>query len=295
MKIQNNAIMLFLLLMCVLSPAMAQQKTVTVSGKVVDSLTGAAIPGAAIILSAITGTLTTNPDSLGNLKYDTVYSNATGNFSQALTVSQSANILVYGVLKQDYQIKYSYTFMLLNTVSLGNIKLSKAGDLIKDTITVTGIVVDSATGAGIVGAQLIMSGLGSFDTSGNTALTGSGGSFSKQVIAGNSAAGRELVYMASMDGYQPMVGQQQISGKTLDLGTIRLKQNGQGVIYPIGIVRQPLRANSVSFYSLQGKLLYTGAVGALDTKTCNGKGIVVAVFKNQARIAGTKKVMTLLQ
>jgi hypothetical protein len=245
-------------------------------------------------LSAITATISIDPNNLGNLSYDTVYSNTTGNFSHTFTVSQSANLLIYGILKQDYQIKYSYTLMLSNSVNLGTIKLSKATVMTRDTITVSGIVVDSAAGTGIVGAQLIMSGMGAFDTSGNTALTGSGGAFSKQVIVENAAAGNELVYMASYDGYQPMAGQQQIAGKTLDLGTIKLKKINQGVIFSVGIVRQPLRANSVSFYSLQGKLLYAGNTGSSDAKYRAGNGIIVAVFKNQARIAGTKKVMTLL-
>ncbi len=293
MKKHNNTITLFLFLIGVMFPAMAQQKTVTVSGKVVDSLTGAAVPGATIVLSAITATISIDPNNLGNLSYDTVYSNTTGNFSHAFTVSQSANLLIYGILKQDYQIKYSYTLMLSNSINLGTIKLSKATVLTRDTITVSGIVVDSSTGTGIVGAQLIMSGMSAFDTSGNTALTGSGGAFSKQVIVENAAAGNELVYMASYDGYQPMAGQQQISGKTLDLGTISLKKINQGVIFPLRGFQQASGVNSIRVYSLQGRLLYTGAVCPIDAKNGSGNGIAVAVFKNQGHFAGTKKVMAI--
>jgi len=270
----------------------AQQKKVIVTGKVVDSVTSAAIPNAKIILSGLTVISISQPidsNAIRNLKYDTVYSKTDGTFSDTLVVVQTTNLLVYGVLKQGYAITYSFTLILLGSVDLGVIKVGKPADLIKDTITVSGTVVDSASGAAIAGVQMIMTGLGSFDTTGNTAVTDVQGKITKQVIVGNSAADRVLTYLVSKNGYFPAFGQQAISGKTLDIGTIKLKSNGQGIIVSNKVISKPDALQTVALYSVRGQLLYSGDLKSIDKKLLRN-GIAVAAFKTPYGLAGSRKI-----
>jgi len=288
------ALLFFLTAFLSFSGVAAQQDTIFVSGKVVDSITGAPIPNATLLLYA-TASYNISPNNLGDLKLDTVYSDANGDISHTMSVIQNAFILVYGVIKQDYQIYYSVAGIQLQfniiTVNLGTIKLQKVDVLVKDTIVVSGAILDSSTGMGIDGAQVIMSGLGSFDTTGNTVLTGSDGKFSKQVIAGNAVSDTQLIYLVSKDGYRPMVGQQYISGKTLDLGTILLKRNTQGIIASAAPVRMPRAAVVTGVYTLKGQLVSVGPFASGNPKLFRHSGVAVAVFRNQNGDARAKKVM----
>ena len=298
MKNPKYVEILFLLTMFFSLPAasaqQAQQDTIIVSGKVVDSITNAPISNATLLLYA-TASINISPNNLGDLKLDTVYSDANGNFSHSMSVVQNAFILAYGVIKQDYQIKYSLAGILLQfkikTVNLGTIKLSKVDVLIKDTIMVSGTILDSSTGMGLDGAQVIMSGLGSFDTTGNTVLTGNDGKFSKLVIAGNAVSDTQLIYLVSKDGYGPMVGQKHISGKTLDLGTILLKRTTQGIISVAEPVRLSQATVFTGVYTLKGQLVYGGPCASIEKKILRHSGVTIAVFKNQNGDARAKKVM----
>jgi hypothetical protein len=117
----------------------AQTKSITVTGTVVDSTTGAPVPQAMILLFD-TSTINIDPSNLGALKLDTVFSGTDGKIQYQMTVSTKSYILGYGVLKQGYHIKYSAAGFLFSTVDLGTIQISKIDTSVKDTLMVSGTV-----------------------------------------------------------------------------------------------------------------------------------------------------------
>jgi hypothetical protein len=110
------------------------------------------------------------------------------------------------------------------------------------------------------------------------------------VIVGNSAADRVLTYLVSKNGYFPAFGQQAISGKTLDIGIIRLKSSGQGIIVSNNVIGKPVALHTVALYSVRGQLLYSGDLKSIDKKLLRN-GIAVAAFKTPHGLAATREIM----
>ena len=277
MKNLNKAVKASLLTIGLFFPVLGQQKIIT--GKVVDSLSGEGISRAMILLYATT--LSIDPKILANLKYDTVFTESDGSILHTMNVDPASYFLVYGILKQGYRIKYSFAGMPYDAVSLGTIQLTKVGNPVNDVFTVRGTIVDSITGKGVGGAQVIMSGLGSFDTAGNTAITGNDGKFSKPVTAGNAANDRQLVYMISRNDYRPMVGQQAISDTVLDLGTILLKRTSPGFIAAARPVTFLKSTVFMELYTLQGQVLCKGSALSGDKRLRLHNGVAIAAYRNQ--------------
>lgn len=270
----------------------AKPKTITVTGAVVDSATGDAVSQAIILLYAASITDSLDPNNLSNLKFDSTFSGTDGKFQRQMTIDSLSFLLFYAVLKQGYLISYSPipAFILSPTVALGKIKISKMDTSQKDTLTVSGAVVDSTTGTGIGGALVIMTSWIGFDTTGNTALTNADGTFSKQVIINKVSGASTVSFIISRQNYQPKVGQKTATGKLLDFGTINLKKINLAVGPKPDFPAVHTQANRMSVYAANGRLLYSGRVLSLD-KIVQGRGnevIVKFTFGNS--FAGTKKL-----
>jgi hypothetical protein len=277
-----------------ISLSAAATTLITVTGTVVDSATGAPVPQAMILLFD-TSTINIDPSNLGALKLDTVFSGTDGKFQYQMTINAQSFILGYGVLKQGYQIKYSAAGILFTTVNLGTLKISKMDTSVKDTLMVSGTVVDSVSGIGVNGALVIMSTGGGFDTIGNTILTSADGTFSKQVIV-NKLNGASIVsYIITDRNYQTKLGQNTATGKQLDLGTIFLKRTMDAVRSGAQFGMIQAQANRMSIYALNGRLLYTGRIVPLDKIEQGQTGAVIVKLANENTTIGTKIYMPALK
>ena len=272
----------------------AQTKSITATGTIVDSTTGLPVPQAMVLLYA-SSSLSIDTNNLGALKLDTVFSGADGKFQHQMTVSTQAIILVYGVLKTGYQIKYNFSLIFLSTVTLGTIKISKMDTSMKDTIMVNGTVVDSSTTMGIGGALVIMTSGGGFDTTGNTVFTNANGTFSKQVIISKVNGASIVSFIITRQSYQTKLGKNTATGKQLDLGTILLKR----IVDAIGtnaVVSMPrASANRMSVYTIGGRLLYAGRILPLEKIAQCGNCAVIVKLTNENTTIGMKKYVPVLK
>ena len=265
----------------------AQTKAITVTGTIVDSATGSPVSGAMVLLYATSDT-SIDINNLGSLKLDTAFSGTNGKFQHQMTISAQAYFLVYGVLKEGYFIKYpSYpSLILFTTVTLPTIEISKIDTSVRDTLQVTGTVVDSVTEVGIGGAFVIMSTGGGFDTAGNTVLTNSDGTFSKQVIISKVNGVSTVSYIVTDQHYITALGQNQANGKQLNLGTITLKNKGSAIRPETKPVSLSVRKIGMSVYSLNGRLLYEGGAQAIERIVRNYRSAVIVTIKyDNARMA----------
>lgn len=291
MKAKLSTILTTLAVAGLFSVASAQT-TITVSGTVKDSATGQPIAQATILLTATdVTTLMLSQGSLTNLKFDTVYTGADGSFSRAIHATATQNILGWMVTKTGYQMKYSiYPFTATTTtISLGTILLAGVNNSVKDTVTVSGTVVDSITGSPVANALVGMTGLLSLDTTGNTVFTGANGTFSKKVIINNAATARILIYAVAKNGYTPGGGQAAITSKTINLGTIRLKP-----IVTVVVARPlatPSRANNLQIFSLRGQLLYAGPVVSAEKVLQTRHTPVIMNFRHNDRTINSVKIV----
>jgi hypothetical protein len=243
-----------------ISSAAPQAAAVIVTGIVKDSATAQPIAQATVLLVATDlVTLMTNPN-LSNMKFDTVYTSADGSFSHSIQVSATQNIIGWMVTKTGYQMKYSLypVTSTTTTIDLSTIKLAAISQTVNDTVTVSGTVVDSVTGLPLQNAFIVMTGLASLDTAGNTVFTAANGTFSKKVTISNAANLRALIYVVTKTGYNPGGGQTLITGKTLNVGTIRLKPTNITSLNVSRPVAPRANLNNVKVYSLRGQLLYSG-------------------------------------
>lgn len=261
----------------------------TISGVVVDSATGLPVQNA-IVLLYDTRTLNIDTSDLSTLELDTAFTGSDGSFSKVISVPMGNLLLVYAAVKDGYSLYFNGTGLLSSPVRLDTIRLVPTTIAAKDTITVSGKVVDSATGVGIPGALVGLSG-GDLDTVGKTATTGADGSFSRQVII-NKVGGMTIVgYIAYKDGYTPAIGQKTANGKTLDLGTIGLSQNTpvRRTLTPAA----PVRTNptSMNVYSLNGRLVYSGPAMRADLLLKNASGALLVEFRDKGVPVGRQKMI----
>lgn len=277
MKAIRRSIHAALCLAAVASLAYGQMdRTLVITGTVIDEATSQPVAGAMVLLYC--GTIGIDSSNLSGLQLDTVFTDTKGSFNDTMTTGPSGYLMYYGVMKNGYQINYGVTGVFGTSVSLGTIRISPIDMSNKDTITVTGTVVDSATGAGISGAFVVAAGAG-FDTAGNTVLTGANGSFSKVVVIIKTGNASIFSYFVTKAGYFPKYGTRTAAGKSVDLGTIRLAGSA-GVITGPKISPVKRLANGMKVYSLNGKLIYAGPVKSLE-KIMHGQSSAYIVERKQ--------------
>jgi hypothetical protein len=265
------------------------QRSITVSGVVVDSVTGQPVQNA-IVLLYDAQTLNIDTSDLSTLDLDTAFTASNGSFSKTITAPSTNLILIYAVVMEGYSLYYSGTALLTTTISLPTIKLVPTDLAAKDTITVSGKVVDSATGIGIPDAIVGLSG-GDLDTVGKTAITDANGNFSRQVIINKVGALTIVGYVAYKDGYNPAIGQKTATGKTVDLGNIILSRNTPVLWKAQQRVRLRNIATSMTIYSMNGRKLYTGRVAPLNRVIEHSTSAVLVEFRHNGSIIDRKKVM----
>jgi hypothetical protein len=265
------------------------QRNITVSGVVVDSVTGQPVQNA-IVLLYDAQTLNIDTSDLSTLDLDTAFTASNGSFSKTITAPSTNLILIYAVVMEGYSLYYSGRGLSSTTIKLDTIKLVPTDLAAKDTITVSGKVVDSATGIGIPDAIVGLSG-GDLDTVGKTAITNANGNFSRQVIINKVGALTIVGYVAYKDGYNPAMGQKTATGKTVDLGNIILSSNTP-VLWKAQQQR-PLHniATSMTMYSLNGRKLYTGRVMPLDRAIAHLTSAMLVEFRHNGSIVDRKKVL----
>ena len=301
MKILRLSMVGFFVSSLICLAAAQNTRTITVTGTVVDSVTGAPVPGALILLvdtnaSVLSLDLNTLINSLGTWKLDSAFSGDDGSFKCTMGVGTGNLFLIYGVIGRGYEFYYFLTTIppLAATVDLDTIRLKPADASSKDTITVSGTVLDSITNQPIANALVAMSGLGGVDTAGNTVLTNADGTFSKQVIITKLNSSSIVAYIATAVGYTPRVGQGTATNKQLDLDPILLSPTGAAVI-PRGKFSSaaPATADRMSVYTLSGKLLYAGPVLPLESIMRKHRGAIIVDLKRNGAIVQRKKVFPL--
>jgi hypothetical protein len=293
-----RAAILFTVGLLAATPLFASPTTssVAVTGQVVDSATGAPIGGAKVLVTALSQTqmimLIFSTDPLGslfnmNLKLDTAYTGADGTYSKSIKVDSTAYLIGGIAIKPGYQVSFSYMKIDNGAAALPPIRLNSR--IILDTLAVSGTVVDTATGRGIPGALIVMSGP-TGDTVDNWALTDVNGQFTKQVIINNTASFKALVYLVSKQGYQAKVGQGPITAKQVNLGTIKLKMSTQ-VILSCKQTATGGTANDIRVYSLKGQLLYAGPAVAAESQSRLRHTPVIVEFRANNRSVDRKEII----
>lgn len=267
-------------------------RTITVSGMVQDSATRLPVAGALVLLFD-TNTIAIDPSALLNYKLDSTVSGTDGKFSYSMRVATNATLLGYAVAKQGYQTAYSATGILSLTVNLGVIKIAASTGSQRDTVTVSGTVLDSLTNAPIPGALVIMSGMVAIDTSsGNRVLTNADGTFSTQAIISKLNNVTMVGYVVSRVDYIAKTGEKTATGKQLDIGNIRLYKNAMKVLSGS---RTSAAGNTVDWmyiYSLNGRLLYEGEpVMPIEKVLTHKSAPVLIVLKHRDRIVEQRKLV----
>lgn len=279
----------------------AQTRNTIVTGTVVDSATGLPVPGALVLfydsdsipadIPAFMNNFISHPE---NFQFDTTITGADGRFSDTIAISTKTVVLVCGVIKPGYMLKYDFRLMLLPVaaVNFGTLRISKPAAADKDTIMVTGKVVDSLTGAPLANTLVVMSGLGGLDTAGNLVLTGADGTFSKQVIIARFNNMSVVGYVANRTGYVPKVGSSTATSKQLDLGTIALVPSNHVIFYSAGGSFAGNRPDAMTVYSLSGKLLYNGPSSvSIEKAAGTSTGTMLVVFKRNNKIVNCRQVV----
>ncbi|MBN1129407.1 MAG: carboxypeptidase regulatory-like domain-containing protein [Chitinispirillaceae bacterium] len=271
----------------------AVQRTIAVSGVVIDSVRDQPIQKAMVLLHDSQGIPDIN--NMNGLSFDTVFTSSNGSFSYVMEIESTSNIMFYVLLKEMYAPKISYELLLgvTTSIALDTLLLVPSNLSGKDTVVVSGTVVDSVNGQGIAGALVGLMG-GDLDTVGKTVVTGADGLFSKQIIVNTvtiELAGTFtfVAFGVVKDGYAPATGIKMANGQTVDLDTIRLSPSTS--IRWNGFTRNPLsvNANSMSVYSLNGRLLYTGPIISSDRIARHSSGAVMVDLKYSGTSVGKKK------
>jgi hypothetical protein len=268
----------------------AAQRTVTVSGVVVDSVTGQPVPNAIVLLLDTNITDITQIDSvdINTLKPDTAFTSTDGSFSKTITTAATNLILAYMIVKEGYAIYLTGTIMLSTTINLGTIKLVPTALAPKDTVMVSGKVVDSKTGQGIPDAKVAISGA-DMDTTGKTVTTDANGTFSRQVILTRITSLTIVGYVAYKEGYEPVIGTKPAPGKTVDLGTIVLSSNAPVLCNPKKRMHPQNGLTTMTLYSLNGKRLYSGRVVPPGRGITHSTSAVLVEFKADGSIVDLKR------
>ena len=262
---------------------------IVASGNVIDSISGAAVSNALVLFTGIDSL--SAPKDISSLKFDSTYSNTDGTFKD--TISTNASILLYGATKDGYELTWNYKMFILTptSVNLGTIKLYPTGTAPKDTFMVSGTVVDSVTLTPIGGAKVIISGM-SLNMTGDTVLTASDGTFSKQAFVNRTGPRAVVTYVVQKPGYADHFGQNQPgSSKQVNLGTIKLAPGDIGVVLPQCVTRLYQQSpNAMGVFTLSGKRLYAGPTRQLDKTQLQGTGVAVVRFTQGNSNSSTKAV-----
>jgi|GEM_PF-2323089 hypothetical protein len=277
----------------------ASQRTLAISGIVVDSVTKQPVSQAMMLFftaASLTSFDSSNSgDILNGQKLDTTYSGADGTFSYSLNASTDKKILLAAALKEGYKFAYKLKVILASsTIKLDTLKIVKNLGLTNDTLMVNGTVVDSVTGTPLEDCRIIMSGSGGMDTAGNTAVTSANGAFSQKVVVDTSKF-KSFDYIVKMEGYQTAYGKKQFTSKEVDLGTISIRNLNAGVAPGMKPVNPIRRVVAIKSYSINGRLLNSGTIRsfAAAKRQFRSSGIAIMLLTNNKEPLSVRKNITL--
>lgn len=154
--------------------AKGNSQKITVSGRVLDSITGTPIEKAMVRLS---GTV-----SITDTVYDSVYTDTDGKFSHEVTVGPWIGIqsrLIYLVTRDGYESKYGNEMIQGTSIDLGDIKL------FKNSVSIT---YNNPTGGTLAGQNTI----DVFSIKGQLLFSGKESNFKKQLLK-NMAHSQPLI------------------------------------------------------------------------------------------------------
>lgn len=239
----------------IFSPAFGQDKEVTVSGTVVDSVTGNPLSGVVILLAP--GII---PDT-SNL--DTAFTQSDGKFNKTVLVADNTTMMTYITLKGGYKSKMGNSSIgVNNAVDFGTIALSE--ETYRE-IVIIGRVLDSSDNQPIPTALVILSNSSLIlDTIYDSVFTSDIGVFSHKMQIGTGGIGPlppQVIYSATKDAYVPKEGYQAGNVDTCDLGDILLAKINIPIIYdPYSKIKiSNVKPNRIEIYSVKGQMLYSGA------------------------------------
>lgn len=266
-------------------------KEVTVKGTVKAAATNQPVPQAMVVLFGGTMDMSTMPDTM-----DTVITENDGTFELTITVTENANVLFSGAHKEGFLAKTAMKPYLLlpmpTQINLGDILLKTIADA-KDTLTISGSVIDSITKDPIAGAKIrVTSGLIG-DITIDSLTSGADGKFVGRIpyIPSTSPLFNAIFYGAEKDEYTPKGDTAGIpSNEIIDLGAIELVKINIAVRYPFKRLNK-LQPTHIAVYSLNGKLLYEGLYSKIKIfnllRTSN-RHLIVRYYRND-KLLGTIK------
>jgi hypothetical protein len=249
-------------------PVSASQRSITVAATVIDSASRQPIPEARVMFytsSTIQFDSSNMAKMVGNSKLDTATCGSNGKLSFPMKIASNSLVLVCPAFKKDYVMGYKTVFLqpTATSVDIGSIKLQKWMNSRKDTLTITGTLIDSATLSPMPGCFIYINGLGGWDTAGNTSVSGADGKFSKKVIIASLVKTLAYTVVKEQDMSWLKSGMRQYAtSKQISLGTMRLPTQMSGILTNNVIVRSQPGAKGLKIYTISGGLLYSGPVSS---------------------------------
>jgi hypothetical protein len=260
-----------------------------VTGVVVDSTTRQPVQDAKVLLLDTNQSIILNGFDMNKLQFDSMSTASNGSFS--LTVGSNMTIF-YSVVKAGYAVYINYCQLLqpTATVRLDTIRLVPLNLAAKDTLNVSGKVIDSATRTGIPGALIGMSGA-DLDTVGKTVIADANGNFSsKVVITKVSGLSMSIIgYIAYKQGYSQAMGTKLVLTKVVNLSTISLLSTSVRWTQRQAYARS--NPTGMALYSLNGRMLYSGRVAPLNRVIDRSTSAVLVEFRHNGSIVDRKKIM----
>jgi hypothetical protein len=289
----KTIIMAFVSFMLCVTVSFSYSVKKTITGKVVDQ-DQSPVENALIILSASLQNTNSPPVSPLPLSTDSTYTDAKGMFTKELTVDLNAYGITYHILKDGWQEKSGYSLLtLLPSLDLGTLTLSQGTS---KKITVSGTILDTATNQPIYNALVLLR-TSLWVKKPDSAYTDTNGNFIKQLAQtwiDTSIFTLVLYYSVEKRGYIPKNGQLPIPSPTINLGKIFLKTLIVNITpHPLQISAQVPSADRMELYSLNGRLLYTGAVKNINTVLKSSSLPVIVCFKlNDKILYKTKRMLS---
>jgi hypothetical protein len=274
------------------------QRTVTVSGKVTDSVSGQPVADAMVLLFDTSST-NINIERLNDFPLDTIKTDAEGSFSKIIQSPNANMYIIFAVIKQKYSSYLGFTLGLSTVINLGTIAIIPIENAPKDSLTVSGKVVDAANGTGINQCLVAFTGA-DFDTAGKTTITNADGEFSKQIIVCRLTLSPLVVslnlinpsllgYTVYKEGYPPVSNFKQVTEKTVDLGAIVLSQNTSIRRFNRQTAYTRNQPATLSYYTLNGRLLYSGPMVGKRQASVIASNVLVVEVKEQRAVVGHQK------
>lgn len=254
-------------------------KTVVVSGTVLDTATGKPVSQALVTLK--TSNMSVDPP-------DTVYTDNDGYFKKevVIRISVITPTLYYSVEKKTYQTKTGQAPITGQTLDLGKIFLKPGTNKI---VTVVGKVINADNQEPIKDAMVLLTTL-AISLKPDTAYTDEKGNFKALVeVSVISPIEPMLYYAVSKTGFRPVTGQKQIAGDPVDLGTIQLSPLSVAVWFGKTAFSSTIQPTGLVVYSPNGRTIYSGAIKNLNRiANQSSKSAIVCYTANGKTIYRTK-------